>query len=94
MKKNNIYTFIFEFDEGTFIRQENGLNLTEARNSWIKNLVDEQGLNFKEKEFKKLNEHFEEFDFVRLADCINVWCQTITLKRKLAIINVVKTVSD
>ncbi len=91
----NLYTFILEFDEGTYIEQIEAEDLMRAIEGWIDYLknqtndipsLDHQTILDFESQMKSQEEVPVSLDGLR-----NVWCLNMESEEGLALINVVQT---
>lgn len=88
------YTFIMEFDGGTYVSQVNAPSEKSACLKWARtlDLSAIQGLNDRERE--SLIEQMKDDSPVALTGTVNVWCITALIRGKHALINFVRTEPD
>lgn len=88
MKK---YTFICEFQGGTYISQYTAQLLTDALIMWANNLDHK---SFTEKNIIKIINKIKESDneMISIDGIDNVWCNSYIINRSLLLLNIVETV--
>jgi len=90
----NLYTFIMNFLEGTYIHQVSANNEHDAMHLWLKSLNIREIRGFSEIQRKKLiEENFEDEVPILISGYKNVWCfgLRVSPKKHLALINFVFT---
>jgi hypothetical protein len=90
-----LFTFIMEWNGGTYVSQVEANHIEHAINEWLINL-DLEMLSWKQSDIDIINEE-RGGDFplsypVALDGLFNVWCFSPNIKDILAIVNIVKTV--
>lgn len=88
------YTFIMNYDGGTFIAQIEAKNEHNAMRVWLRELDVNNIEGFTEKERQRLiDEDFEDEDPIPIEGCTNIWCFGLRVSnyKELALINFVKT---
>lgn len=95
MKKSTyLYSFIMEYDDGSYISQVEATNEREAMISWLENLdistIDNFSLNDK---IRLIEENFIEENPILISGCKNIWCFGLRIKKNkaLALVNMIKT---
>jgi hypothetical protein len=89
-----LYTVILEYDGGTYISQVRASDETEAVKAWAKVFWEE---NYIPKTSRYLaNAVYKEIqnDWIKpiaLSGVVAVWCLTASFRRKIALLNIVKT---
>lgn len=87
------YTFIIEYDGGTYIGQGIGENLSAACKSWGERFRSEGGMGRRTAAFvKAVNRAVSEGGVVGLAGLENTWCFSGLFAGRLLLGNVVLTV--
>ena len=85
-----LYTFIMDFDGGTYISQVSGSGIAEAKKKW-------GGRRFTEiprltpTARDEIRSGMSNGSAVALEGLKNAWCTSFTLRNKLALVNIVKT---
>lgn len=87
----NKYTFLCEFQGGTYISQYNGESIADVLHMWIDNLDSNI---FSKKIRDKIEKEFTNDIHipVLLEGLENVWCSSITINHSLLLLNIVETV--
>ena len=88
-----LYTFVMDFEGGTYISQIKNTTLKKAVISWAKNLnclnISYFGDKSKNQILKYLLE--EEYSPVQVDGLKNVWCTSFLLFKGSAIVHIIKT---
>lgn len=80
-----------DFDDGTYISQISAKDLKSACLKWANDLNESEIFNFGKSRKKILIDEISREELVAIKDIKNVWCSTIDLRGKLALINIVQT---
>ena len=95
-RMTEIFTYFFEFNEGTYISQVESPSLKQSLPLWIQKLKTEKDeIKFlgnkviEQIESQLLSETTEEI--TPLKGLINTWCLTVQTSKGFSLINVVKT---
>ena len=90
----SLFTFILEFNEGTYIKQIESNSAENASRKWAKEIINEPikelgpaGKKLIIQEMKNRNN-----DIVPVSYMKNVWSTTFLINGKLALLNIVKTI--
>ena len=86
-----LYTFIFEFDGGTYISQIKARSLKSAVKSWAKKIAKDSPLTLPEKTCRVLTDAIAGDPPTPVSGLANVWCLTALVRGKLALLNIVQT---
>jgi len=86
-----LFTFIMDWNEGTYISQSYGINVTKATEYWVKHL-DCHILETSDCKLELFtNNILEELTPIPIKENQSVWCISEFLEDKLAIVNIVET---
>ncbi|MCB0379829.1 MAG: hypothetical protein KDD24_01145 [Flavobacteriales bacterium] len=92
---SNLFTYILEFNEGTFVKQVHGINSTDSTKIWLKDLLMDSEIEFiNNQNYQTIyKELFDDNNFlpIQLKSVKNVWCFTFLIKESLALVNIIKT---
>ncbi|KFF02754.1 hypothetical protein [Flavobacterium hydatis] len=94
-KRKYLYSFIMEYDGGTYIAQVYATNEHEAMRVWLNELDVKPIDSFTEKDKKRLiMEDFVDENPILISGCKNIWNIGLRIRKNkmLAMINIVKTV--
>ena len=88
----SLYTFIMEFENGTYLSQVRAESIENTRFEWIENLDVASIEHFEESDKAYILENIYDDSPTEIENLINVWCLTLlTENDKLAILNIVQT---
>ncbi len=91
----DLFTFIFEYDGGTYVSQYTGRTSRDAFRRWLAleppKLEAMAKLRLEDRLLSQNNSFGEEF--VPIERLVNAWCWTAVLPKGLALLNFVKTIS-
>lgn len=93
----DLYTFIMDYLEGTYISQVEAINEKEAVILWITNLETKGIKKFSKEDKKEIIQIYSsnEDEHPILIDKLkNIWCVYFRTKRGVALVNFVKTVKN
>lgn len=90
-KVMSLYTFIAEFDEGTFVSQFHADNLATAPLTWAEgwDLEEIEGLSLHDR--SDLIESIQDEKPAQLDNITNSWCFTAGARGKMIIVHFVET---
>ncbi|MEA9412263.1 hypothetical protein [Flavobacterium sp. PL02] len=94
-KRKHLYSFIMEYDGGTYITQVYATNEHEAMRVWLNTLDVKPIDSFTEKDKKRLiMEDFVDENPILISGCKNIWNIGLRIRKNkmLAMINIVKTI--
>lgn len=79
LKFMNSFTFIINYEQGTFISQiKNSISIEEATQKWFKKfVVDSNDIGIKEKVIKKIEKRLLQDNPVLIQGMDNVWCNDL-----------------
>lgn len=87
-----LYTFIMEYERGTYISQFSGKTVKDACGKWVKNLNVSKIESFTEANKLDFIKEMKVEKPVSVSNVINVWCVSLLNEDdKLALINVIQT---
>lgn len=88
----SLFTVIADYEGGTYISQHRASSPSKAILRWVDResflFVD---LRLTPKQKENLKKELEGDSPVRLMDTVSAWCKSATLKRKLLLLNIIKT---
>lgn len=87
----SFYTFILEYDGGTFVYQVFAEDEVEATQKWFTYARSSKDLPFKSRDLNALIAEFEDDGLVLLDQCINIWCFSGHFDNKYILVNIIKT---
>ena len=86
-----LFTFFADYHKGTFISQVEAQTINEAKIKWAK------GLNYDLFGIKNINlflNKIQSEDYISVENVKNICCFCVRIKKKLAIIHVIPTISE
>ncbi len=86
------FTFIFEYNGGTYINQISALTLIDAIRNWADEIGPEIP-NFKSREKQQLNNEIKIENPSLLSGLENVWCMVLKIGNSTHLLNIVATIS-
>lgn len=89
-----LYTFLFDFNGGTYISQVEAAHPAEAKRRWALHLKSEGIEGVREFLYQGFVDDVESKSIVAVTDQINVWGFSVLLRNKLGLIHVVETSRD
>jgi hypothetical protein len=91
----DLFTFIFEYDGGTYMSQYTGRTSREAFRRWLAREPAKLEAIAKLRLKDRLLSQYNSFDkeLVPIDRLVNAWCWTAVLPKGLALLNFVKTIS-
>ena len=89
----DLYTVVLDFDGGTYISQVHALSELAALSTW-KSAISADVPELSQEVCEELASSLEDEQVVALSNILNVWCATATVRGKVALINIVKTIAD
>jgi hypothetical protein len=87
----HLYTFIFEFDGGTYIAQLEAHSEEQALALWAERLEPGTIPHFTEDMKREMLAALEENGAVPINGARNTWCTTFSLGKRRGLINFVRT---
>lgn len=91
MLGKNLYTFVMDWNGGTFISQSIGDNIEEATKRWL-NQLNAKEIEISENSLSLFKSSLlDYFNPVALEGNTSVWCLSEFLSGELAIINIILT---
>jgi len=88
---NNLYTIILNWDDGTFVWQGTAGSINDAIKIWSDGLdLNSIGSSLSKREKFLFDVHNE--SPVLLQGMKNVWCISVELEGKLALVNIILTI--
>lgn len=91
MTSKSLFTFLMDWDGGTYISQSYGTDVAKATVNWVKQL-DSNVIITSQKNLECFTKSIlEELSLIPIKDNISVWCISEFLDDKLAIVHVVET---
>ena len=95
---SNFFTYVLEYDEGTFIKQIKGENFTVSTKFWLKDMLIDSEIEFiNNQNYQSIYEELFNDDVflpIELNSIKNVWCFTFLIKERLALVNIIKTAKN
>ena len=90
----NLYTYIFEFRNGTYITQVSAKTVQQSIPKWINSLKSElQEIEYlNAQSISEIEQKLAEEQPILLKGKQSVWCFSFTIKQGLALVNIVETV--
>ena len=88
-----LFTFILEYEGGTYISQRRAENIGTALSLWVKAIVLEDLAAEASSEVAQAFQDLEGNRPVAVADLSNVWCVTSLNDSGLALLNIIQTES-
>jgi hypothetical protein len=90
-----LYTFIMEYKEGTYISQVRASDLNEAREKWAKEINISEIQNFGVKAKERLIEEMQDSENipVKLNGLTNIWSCGALVNGHVPLINIIRTAS-
>ena len=85
------YTFILEYDGGTFVYQVFAEDEVEAAQKWFTYARSSKDLPLKSRGLNALIAEFEDDGLFLLDQCINIWCFSGHSDNKYILVNIIKT---
>lgn len=95
-----LYTYIMEFQEGTYITQVHARDLEKSLYEWTNKLREEsiEIYNLDSATLSEITEQIIASDTQEIPTPVkglqNVWCLTLNTKQGFGIVNIVKTKSE
>lgn len=86
-----LYTFVMEYNGGTYVSQINSILLQRACIEWAKNLETSEIYSFGQRDKEMLIEQIRSKKPVLLKGMTNAWYVSALIRGNLASINVVQT---
>ena len=87
-----LYTFILQYDGGTYVSQVVEQNNLDAMRKWLRELDVSEIPGFTEVDKQLLiKDDFSDETPIQLKDCINIWCFGLRTNKELALVNFVLT---
>ena len=86
-----LYTFVMDYDGGTYIAQVKASSPTIAVKKWAKGLEQEAVHGISAKSKAKLIRQIKDETLSPVTGILNTWCVSTILSRKLALIHFIKT---
>ncbi|MES2827071.1 MAG: hypothetical protein V4687_02910 [Bacteroidota bacterium] len=83
------YTFIFEFNGGTYVSQVVSNNVADSVSKWAESIDDEDMTGMTAALRQQLNLQVANEDPVLLDGMNNVWCLCFTIGGKASLLNIV-----
>lgn len=87
----NLYTFVLEYEGGTYISQIEADSPNNGSKLWAENLDEREIYNFGSKSKEILLAQISEETPVPIMNIENVWCVSYIIRGKLALVNIVQT---
>jgi hypothetical protein len=87
----SLFTCILDYGGGTYIEQVAARDVEQALNSWLEKVDLDQVHGLTEKSRPQLRARFNSQKFAVIEDVRNVWCISVGIRGKLALLNIVKT---
>jgi hypothetical protein len=91
MQNFKTYTFITDWDGGTYLSQTMAIDLNSALDNWINLLIQRNDLNLSLNLIDSFIVKLRDSELVSIEGLFSVWCTSILLDEKIAIIHVVLT---
>lgn len=92
MTTSNLYTFVIDYQGGTYLRQNRGSTLKRALHAFMNACTKETDYDFFHVLAVALQDHFDSDQWpVPVDELEGVWCVTCPVNDKLALINIVET---
>jgi hypothetical protein len=96
LKLNNLFSFIADFDGGTFISQHRKENLNAALLSWAKNSGFCASAELTRNDLSNLLTQINDTDKqpIAISEMENVWCSSYLVGGRLLVVHIVHTVES
>ena len=94
MYKLKIYTFITEWNEGTYIQQVEADNFLNAVSNWLYFSTFRTDIGISDQPGDKLLSALNESVFVPLTGLTSIWCTSVIFEDKLLITHAIQTSID
>lgn len=91
MQNLKTYTFLTDWDGGTYLCQIRAMDLDSAVGDWIDLLIKRNDFNLSLRLINYFVVKLKDSEFVTIEGLSSVWCTSILLDEKIAIIHVVLT---
>lgn len=91
MQNLKTYTFLTDWDGGTYLCQIKAIDLDYAVEDWIDLLIKRNDLNLSLSSINSFVVKLRDSEFVPIEGLLSVWCTSILLDEKIAIIHAVLT---
>jgi hypothetical protein len=92
-----MFTFILDFEGGTYISQHESRSKTAALQAWVKSLTVEEIQGMSPEIYSALQAQVfshTEGDFTPITGTFNVWCTDFDPLGRFMILNIVRTATD
>jgi hypothetical protein len=90
MKPGKLYTVVLDYAGGTYIAQVQASSAAAALSKWVSKIKDEDLAEWGIRR-QELAEVVQSGEIVPIDGCLNVWCVSGSVRRDLALINVIAT---
>ncbi len=90
-KVKSLYTFVFDWEGGTYISQVEARHPKEAYRNWAKQLEIQYIPGFTEAMRQEVQNAIETDDATPLEGLTNAWCFTVLISDKFGMGNIIKT---
>ena len=88
---DNLFTFVLDFDGGTYISQFRGHDRSEACEKWVEGMDISAIRSVAKITRSELRREVDIREAVGIEGMTNVWCLSFVVKKKLGLLNVVQT---
>jgi hypothetical protein len=86
-----LFTCILDYGGGTYVEQVTARDVEQALNSWLEKVELDHVHGLTEKSRPQLRARFTSQNLATIEDVLNVWCISVNIRGKLALLNIVKT---
>ncbi len=87
----SLYTFVLDYQGGTYISQRDGDDLTSAARTWVRSLRSVGDFELTDTDRSELEGEIERHGAVAIDGVRNVWCLTGGLRNRLLLAHVILT---
>ncbi len=97
---NSLFTYIFEFQGGTYISQIESDDLKNSLPKWIDEITEDQnkiaqlGSKIIHEIKNQLISDYSDNTLTPLDGLLNVWCTPLNTKKGMGLLNIVKTANN